>query len=214
MTNSLAEINFQMIDPGFTWWWTRRGLNCKGQLEKKRLDWLWWAAASDWTKPVFGLILIDPVRFWSCSPIWSQLFVSLESHGPDQAWWVAIWANLDWAGWKSVDCSVLQNLHCLPLKSVDCTRFYKSIDCPVLQNLHWFHLKSVDCTQLNLHLNPVESCAFQERCCCAKVQNFIGGCSELTSEVHRICICICPSVMYLYLYLQLCFVFVFVLATV
>ena len=74
----MAEINLRLIDPAFTWWWTRRGLNCKGHLEKKRLDWLWWAA-SDWTKPVLGLILIDPVRFWcrwwSCSPIWSQLFV-------------------------------------------------------------------------------------------------------------------------------------------
>ena len=52
------------------------------------------AAASDWTKPVFGLILIDPVRFWCrcrglALPFGVNYLSSKESHGPGQAWWVA-----------------------------------------------------------------------------------------------------------------------------
>ena len=69
----------------------KKGPKLQGTTGEKATGLIVVGASRDWTKPLLGLILIDPVRFWWrwSLPFGVNYLCSLESHGrPDRAWWV------------------------------------------------------------------------------------------------------------------------------
>ena len=145
---------------------------------------------------MFGLILIDPVRFWCrcrglALPFGVNYLSSMESHGPDQAWWVAK-PGLGRMEKRRLHCStestlppsqkrrlhtVLQRL----LRSAEST-----LAPPQKRRLHIV-------LQLNLHLYPVQSCAFQKRDAVAQLRK--------SAKLHR-CLQWTGQCSAMYLYLQ------------
>ena len=84
------------------------------------------ALSSDWTKPMLGLILIDHICGFGGSAFSHLESIICLPWNPTGRTGHGGWANQDWGGWRSVDCTVLQ---CLSLsQSVDCSTmlFYNS----------------------------------------------------------------------------------------
>ena len=114
------------------------------------------ALSSDWTKPMLGLILIDHICGFGGSAFSHLESIICLPWNPTGRTGHGGWANQDWGGWRSVDCTVLQ---CLSLsQSVDCSTMSQSVDC------------TVSVSKRRLFYNST-STTLQERCSDVKVKH-------------------------------------------